>query len=67
MHHLFDKNYFLQIAAMKEKKLYIYDLAVPRNVDPDAKDIDGIILKNIDEVISNADIKDRYAAEQISA
>jgi len=66
-HRVFGKNYFSRIAAVREKDLYIYDLAVPRDVEPVVKDINGMILKNIDEVIQDARIKDRYAAEQIGA
>lgn len=65
-HRVFDKNYFLKVAALRKKELYIYDLAVPRDVAPEAGDIEGIILKNIDEVVLDANVKDRHKAEQIS-
>lgn len=65
-HRVFDKNYFLKIAALRGQELYIYDLALPRDIAPSVKDIDGIILKNIDEVFVNADIKSRHKAESFS-
>jgi glutamyl-tRNA reductase len=65
-HRVFDRNYFSKIAVSREKELYIYDLALPRDVDPAAKHIKGIVLKNIDEVILNAHIKNRLAAEPVS-
>lgn len=65
-HRVFDKNYFLKIAASRKQELYIYDLALPRDVAPVVKSIDGIILKNIDEVFINVDLKSRYKAESFS-
>ena len=65
-HRVFDKNYFSKLAALRDKELYVYDLALPRDVSPDVSSIDGIVLKNIDEVVSNANLKDRYAAQSVS-
>lgn len=65
-HRVFDKNYFLKIAASRKQELHVYDLAMPRDVAPAVKGIDGIILKNIDEVFTNGDIKNRYKAEPVS-
>jgi glutamyl-tRNA reductase len=65
-HRVFDKNYFLKIAVSRKQELYIYDLALPRDVAPGVKDIDGIILKNIDEVFINVDLKNRHKAESFS-
>lgn len=79
-HRIFSKDYFSRIAALREKELRIYDLAVPRAVDPEAKNIDGIILNNIDDlsgifekynrsleaVLNESNFKNRYAAEPVS-
>lgn len=65
-HRVFDKNYFLKIAAQRKRNLYIYDLAVPRDVTPDVKNIHGIVLKNIDEAILNVDFKNRLKTEPVS-
>jgi len=65
-HRVFDKNYFLKIAVSRKQELYIYDLALPRDVAPGVKDIDGIVLKNIDEVFINVDLKNRHKAESFS-
>jgi len=65
-HRVFNKNYFSGIAVSRESQLYIYDLALPRDVAPAVKDIEGIILKNIDEVEINADLKNRHTAESFS-
>lgn len=79
-HRIFDKDYFSRIAALREKELHVYDLAVPRAVDPEAKNIDGIVLNNIDDLnsifdkhnralevmLNESNFKNRYAAKQIS-
>jgi glutamyl-tRNA reductase len=76
-HRIFDKDYFSRIAALREKKLHVYDLAVPRAVDPETKNIDGIVLNNIDDlngifekhnrslevIVNESNFKNRYAAE----
>ncbi len=65
-HRIFDKNYFSRIASTRTKELHIYDLAVPRDVEPAVKDIGGIVLKNIDEVMLNdSDVNSWDAAKQI--
>lgn len=65
-HRVFDVNYFSKIAALRERELYIYDLSVPRDIEPGVKEIDGIVLKNIDEVIPNVDHKSRHEAQPVS-
>ena len=65
-HRILGKNYFSKIAMLRKKDLYVYDLALPRDIEPAVKDIEGIILKNIDEVVVNADIKNRLKAEPVS-
>ena len=62
-HRVFSKNYFSKIAGSRKSELYVYDLAVPRDVAPEAGEIEGIILKNIDEVLSNVKFKGRDEAE----
>jgi glutamyl-tRNA reductase len=37
------------------RPLCVIDIAVPRNVDPDAADLDGITLRNIDDLKAIAD------------
>jgi glutamyl-tRNA reductase len=38
------------IAALRKQPLYIYDLAIPRDIEPAASGIKGIILKNLDDL-----------------
>ncbi|MCX5709735.1 MAG: hypothetical protein NT088_03285 [Candidatus Omnitrophica bacterium] len=49
-HYILRKDQLNQIVLKREKPLYIYDLAVPRDIEPQAKDINGIILKNLDDL-----------------
>lgn len=65
-HRVFSRNYCSKISALREKELYIYDLAMPRDVDPDVRNIEGIILKSIDEVTLNDNIKNKHKAESFS-
>jgi glutamyl-tRNA reductase len=65
-HRILGKNYFSKIAMLRKKDLHVYDLALPRDIEPAVKGIEGIILKNIDEVAANADIKNRLKAEPLS-
>lgn len=78
-HRIFDKDYFSRIAALRAKDLHIYDLAVPRAVDPQARNIDGIVLNNIDDlngifekhnrspeaILNESNFKNRYAPKPV--
>ncbi len=41
--------------ARRRRPLFIVDLAVPRNVDPDLNDVDNIFLYNVDDLQAVAD------------
>ena len=47
-HFLFDEDYFRKIVSKRRKQLYLYDLAMPRDINPNAGDLSGIILNNLD-------------------
>jgi glutamyl-tRNA reductase len=49
------------IAARKNKPIFLIDIAVPRNIDPAVNDIEGVFLKDIDnlEGVVDANIKER--------
>jgi glutamyl-tRNA reductase len=65
-HRILGKNYFSKIAMLRKKDLYVYDLALPRDIEPAVKDIEGIVLRNMDEVTLNADVKNRHTSESFS-
>ncbi|MFA5146822.1 MAG: hypothetical protein WC515_05595 [Candidatus Omnitrophota bacterium] len=65
-HRILGKNYFLKIAMLRKKDLYVYDLALPRDIEPAVKDVERIVLRNMDEVTLNADVKNRHASESFS-
>jgi glutamyl-tRNA reductase len=58
------------IAARKNKPMFLIDIAVPRNIDPAVNDIEGVFLKNVDDLegVVNANIQERSKqAEQAEA
>jgi len=49
-HYILRAEFFKKIMAKRKKSLYVYDLAVPRDIDCEVSGIDGIILKNMDDL-----------------
>lgn len=49
-HYILQRDQLSKIAAKKSSPLFIYDLALPRDIDPEAKDVSGIFLKNIGDL-----------------
>ncbi len=46
-HYVLKKKY---LSRRKNKLLYLYDLAVPRDIEPEVGNIEGVILKNLDDL-----------------
>lgn len=44
-HYILNKSHF----EMADHKLYIYDLSIPRAVEPAVRDLPGVVLYNIDD------------------
>lgn len=49
-HHILGKEGFLKIANKRNKNLYIYDLALPRDIDPKIRGLQGVLLQNLDDL-----------------
>lgn len=49
-HHIFKKEDIARISLGRKRHLYIYDLAVPRDVEPETGAIEGVTLKNLDDL-----------------
>lgn len=49
-HYILRAEFFKKIMAKRKKSLYVYDLAIPRDIDPEVSSIDGVILKNMDDL-----------------
>ena len=49
-HYVLKKRHFSGIAPKPKGPLYLYDLAVPRDIEPDIADIPGIFLQNLDDL-----------------
>jgi len=48
-HFILNKDKVLPIASQRDKPLYIYDLAIPRDIEPGVGAIKGVVLKNIED------------------
>ncbi len=44
------RNHVAEFTRGRERRLIIIDTAVPRNVDPAACDVPGVVLQNIDQL-----------------
>ncbi|MDD4938931.1 MAG: hypothetical protein PHE18_00205 [Candidatus Omnitrophica bacterium] len=49
-HFLFSRDYFRKVLSVREKPLYIYDLAIPRDIDPEVKGMKGAVLYDLDNL-----------------
>jgi glutamyl-tRNA reductase len=49
------------IALRKNKPMFLIDIAVPRNIDPAASDVDGVFLYSVDDLegVVNANLQER--------
>jgi len=59
-HYVVKKELFNSISHKRKKPLYIYDLALPRDVDPEVATHEFVILKNtedIDELLEKHNVK----------
>jgi len=49
-HFVLDKEDFSNVVAGRDKLLYIYDVAMPRDIDPSIGGLNGVVLKNMDDL-----------------
>lgn len=49
-HYILGKEKLLRVISKRSKPLYIYDLALPRDIEPEAGDIPGVSLQNLDDL-----------------
>jgi len=49
-HYVLKKKHLSCVPKRKNKPLYLYDLAVPRDIEPEIGNIEGVILKNLDDL-----------------
>lgn len=57
-HLILEKEIIQEIIEFRKEPLYIMDLALPRDVDPEIKDINNVFLYNLDDL--NLIIKENY-------
>lgn len=49
-HYVLNQNHFSGVLKDRKVPLYAYDLAVPRDIDPEVKRLEGILLQNLDDL-----------------
>ena len=49
-HFVFKKAHFEQLISKRKAPLYLYDLAIPRDIEPSVAGLEGIVLKNLDDL-----------------
>lgn len=64
-HYILQKEQVAKIAHGRGKPLYVYDLAIPRDIDPDARSIRGVVLKNLDDLALISDAFNRRISEKV--
>ena len=51
-HYVINKSHLKALTIDRSHPLYIYDLAIPRDVEPEIAALDGIFLQNLDDLDS---------------
>lgn len=49
-HYILKKEHFADIAKRTGGELYLYDLAVPRDIDPEVRTMAGVLLQDLDDL-----------------
>ncbi len=49
-HFVLGQNTIAQIFLKRDKPLYLYDLGIPRDIDPKAGALQGVVLNNLDDL-----------------
>jgi glutamyl-tRNA reductase len=49
-HYILTQEILKKIMDKRKRALYIYDLAIPRDIDPQSSKVGGVILKNMDDL-----------------
>jgi len=49
-HYILGKSHFKDAASSRTHQLYVYDLALPRDIEPEVAGIDGILLNNLEDL-----------------
>lgn len=71
-HYILRKEFLAKALGLRKRSLYIYDLALPRDIEPQAAAIPGVFLKNLEDLAENFKryneklSKSRQPAESIS-
>lgn len=58
-HRIFSRDYFAGSAAKRNRPLYVYDLAMPCDIEPASGRVSGVVLKNLN---NSDELFERHAA-----
>lgn len=58
-HRIFNRDYLAEILAKRTRPLYVYDLAMPCDIEPEAGKLDGVVLRNLN---NSDELFERHAA-----
>lgn len=64
-HYIFRKTHFIKFSRSAERPLYAYDLAVPRDIEPDIARLKGVYLQNLADLDGVMDIFNRINRRKI--
>lgn len=65
-HYILRKENLADLSKKGGNPLYLYDLAVPRDVDPEIGGIEGVVLRNLDDLNTLFDGYNRRRQENIA-
>ncbi|MFH0840206.1 MAG: hypothetical protein V1883_04230 [Candidatus Omnitrophota bacterium] len=64
-HYILKKEHFFALSKQRKSPLYLYDLAVPRDIEPAVRDIEGLVLRNLDDLSGAFDEHNRRKRKNI--
>ncbi len=65
-HYILNKAHFKEALKVRKRELYIYDLAVPRDLSPDLKGLPGLIIKDMDILVKDYYRRDDKINKQLA-
>ncbi|MGB2599267.1 MAG: hypothetical protein WBB86_05605 [Candidatus Omnitrophota bacterium] len=54
-HYVIGRDQILEIMRKRQKDLHVFDLAVPRDIEPGARSVPGVVANDLDDLTANFD------------
>ncbi|MFH1305768.1 MAG: hypothetical protein ABIH74_05155 [Candidatus Omnitrophota bacterium] len=64
-HYMLRKKTLIDIMKKRDRTLHLYDLSVPRDIEPEANGVAGVFLRNLDDLAPFAEKRNRRLSRQI--